>query len=58
MIAQSLRRQRGAWRLGVRYLAALGLTAFFLFPVYWLFMISFKTPEEIFASPPTWIANN
>ena len=26
----------------------------FLFPIYWLFAISFKTPEEIFASPPVW----
>ncbi|NJR13857.1 MAG: carbohydrate ABC transporter permease, partial [Phyllobacteriaceae bacterium] len=31
---------------------------FFLFPIYWLFMISFKTPEEIFASPPTWVAES
>ena len=27
---------------------------FFLFPIYWLFMISFKTAEEIFAYPPKW----
>ena len=26
----------------------------FLFPIYWLFMIAFKTPEEIFSSPPAW----
>ena len=26
----------------------------FLFPIYWLFTISFKTPEEIFAYPPVW----
>ena len=26
----------------------------FLFPIYWLFAISFKTPEEIFAYPPVW----
>ncbi|MDJ0969358.1 MAG: carbohydrate ABC transporter permease [Kiloniellales bacterium] len=41
-------------RLAVRYAAAVALTALFLFPIYWLFMISFKTPEEIFASPPVW----
>ena len=47
----SLRRRRSlAWRT----LAALALTAFFLFPIYWLFMISFKTPEEIFSFPPRW----
>ncbi len=45
-------------RLALRYLIALALTAFFLFPIYWLFMISFKTPEEIFASPPSWIAGS
>ena len=37
-----------------RTLAAVALTTFFLFPIYWLFMISFKTPEEIFAFPPRW----
>ena len=41
-------------RLALRYLARWRCTAFFLFPIYWLFMISFKTPEEIFASPPAW----
>ena len=36
-------------RLALRYLAAVLLTVIvFLFPVYWLFMISFKTPDEIF----------
>ena len=38
-------------RLPLRYAAAIALTLFFLFPIYWLFMISFKTPEEIFALP-------
>jgi multiple sugar transport system permease protein len=43
-------------RLGsaVRTLAACVLTLFFLFPIYWLFMISFKTPDEVFAYPPKW----
>jgi multiple sugar transport system permease protein len=40
--------------LGLRYLAAVVITVLFLFPVYWLFIISFKTPEEIFAFPPVW----
>ncbi|HNB26082.1 MAG TPA: carbohydrate ABC transporter permease [Alphaproteobacteria bacterium] len=40
--------------LALRYLAALALTIFFVFPVYWLFIISFKTPDEIFAFPPVW----
>jgi len=40
--------------LSLRYAAAVALTLFFVFPVYWLFIISFKTPEEIFAFPPAW----
>ncbi len=40
--------------LALRYLAAVIITVAFLFPVYWLFIISFKTPEEIFAYPPVW----
>ena len=40
--------------LALRYAAAILLTIFFVFPVYWLFTISFKTPDEIFAFPPVW----
>jgi multiple sugar transport system permease protein len=40
--------------LALRYAAALALTLFFVFPVYWLFIISFKTPAEIFHFPPVW----
>ena len=46
--------RRRTLRLTARYAAAIALTVVFLFPVYWLFMISFKTPEEIFHSPPVW----
>jgi multiple sugar transport system permease protein len=42
------------WKLGLRLAAAVAITLFFLFPIYWLFMISFKTAEEIFAFPPKW----
>ena len=38
-----------------RYLVAIAVTLFFLFPVYWLFAVSLKTPQEIFASPPVWL---
>jgi multiple sugar transport system permease protein len=41
-------------RLASRYLLAALLVVVFLFPVYWLFSISFKTPDEIFAFPPVW----
>jgi multiple sugar transport system permease protein len=40
--------------LALRYAAAVALTLVFIFPVYWLFIISFKTPDEIFAFPPKW----
>ena len=49
----SLRRRR-AVKLALRYVAAVALTVFFLFPIYWLFMISFKTADEIYAYPPVW----
>jgi multiple sugar transport system permease protein len=37
-------RRREARSLAWRYLAAVLITGFFLFPIYWLVMISFKTP--------------
>ncbi|MEY9590638.1 multiple sugar transport system permease protein [Bradyrhizobium yuanmingense] len=46
---------RKARILAVRYLGACIVTLLFLFPVYWLFMISFKTPDEIYHVPPLWI---
>ena len=48
-----MRADRGAG-LALRYTAVLTVTILFLFPVYWLATISFKTPAEIFASPPVW----
>jgi len=46
--------RRRTWRLIARYAVSVAVTLLFLFPVYWLFMIAFKTPEEIFHSPPVW----
>jgi len=40
--------------LALRYVAALAITTIFIFPIYWLAIISFKTPNEIFAFPPVW----
>lgn len=40
--------------LAFRYVLAIAITILFVFPVYWLFIISFKTPDEIFAYPPVW----
>ena len=48
-----LHRRKG-FRLSLRYLVAILLVVIFVFPVYWLFIISFKTPDEIFAFPPVW----
>jgi multiple sugar transport system permease protein len=48
-------RRPGHSSLAWRYLAAIAVTVFFLFPVYWLFAVSLKTPAEIFASPPVWV---
>ena len=47
-------RQRKRMRLALRLAAAVVLVVFFLFPLYWLFMMSFKTADEIYAYPPVW----
>jgi multiple sugar transport system permease protein len=47
-------RRRAATRLALRYVAVIAVLLVFLFPIYWLFIISFKTPDEIFAFPPVW----
>lgn len=52
---RSARRRR---TLTFRYLGAVALTVAFMFPVYWLFMISFKTPDEIYHVPPIWFPAN
>ncbi|MGH6938686.1 carbohydrate ABC transporter permease [Hypericibacter sp.] len=49
-----MKGRRAATTLGLRYAAAAAVTFVFLFPIYWLFIISFKTPDEIFAFPPVW----
>lgn len=46
--------RRKSTRLAVRYAIAAMLTVIFIFPIYWLFIISFKTADEIFAFPPVW----
>ena len=56
MTAMRVRRRTAL--LAGRYAAATALTVVFLFPVYWLFIISFKTPEEIFAFPPRWLPDS
>jgi multiple sugar transport system permease protein len=51
-MANPARRER--LQTGLRLAAAVLVTLFFLFPIYWLFMISFKTADEIFSYPPAW----
>jgi multiple sugar transport system permease protein len=46
--------RRKETKLVFRYLTAASLVVIFVFPIYWLFAISFKTPGEIFAFPPVW----
>ena len=46
--------RRRTVKLAMRYVGAIVVTLLFLFPVYWLFMISFKTADEIYAYPPVW----
>ncbi len=53
MSALTFHRRPGL-RLAFRYVLATMLVIVFVFPVYWLFSISFKTPDEIFAFPPVW----
>jgi len=40
--------------LFARFLTAFSLVAVFLFPIYWLVIMAFKTADEIFAYPPVW----
>jgi len=47
-------RRRDAGATATRMGAAVLVAILFLFPVYWLFVMSVKTPEEVFASPPVW----
>jgi multiple sugar transport system permease protein len=36
------------------YASSLAITLLMLFPVYWMFAVSLKTPREIFKYPPVW----
>ncbi len=47
-------RRRDRWTVLSRMLAAVLIAVAFAFPIYWLFIMAFKTPEEVFASPPVW----
>jgi multiple sugar transport system permease protein len=46
------RRQRRRVGDGIAYAVAVAATVVTLFPLYWLFVISTKTPRDAFKSPP------
>jgi ABC-type glycerol-3-phosphate transport system permease component len=45
---------RANQRMMLRFIVGLAVLVVFLFPVYWLFITSLKSPGEIFARPPVW----
>src|SRR5881227_1993253 len=50
-------RRRQALRIGgeiVRYSFLLLTLSIFVFPIYWIFTIAFKSSDEFMTSPPTW----
>ena len=47
-------QMRHTVRMALRLVLAVLVTLVFLFPIYWLFIISFKTPDEIYSYPPKW----
>ena len=49
------RRQRRRIGTGFAYVIAIGAVLLTLFPLYWLFVISTKTPREAFETPPALI---
>lgn len=45
-------------RTAAKLAAVAALLLFFMFPIYWLFAISIKTPDEIYSSPPVWLPDS
>ncbi|BDZ44535.1 carbohydrate ABC transporter permease [Naasia aerilata] len=50
--APRVHRTRRKWHLTAIGIVLVGL---FIFPLYWMITTSVKTPDELFASPPTWV---
>lgn len=59
MTATALPTKQISWRkLGgyfIRYLIVAFALIFFLFPIFWVATIAFKSPEEYFRNPPVWL---
>ena len=49
------RRRRGQIEVTISYIVAIAAVIVTLFPLYWLFVISTKTPREAFQTPPSLI---
>jgi multiple sugar transport system permease protein len=47
-------RAGGPFRGIAWYATTIAIVLVFLFPVYWIFAVSLKTPREIFKFPPAW----
>jgi multiple sugar transport system permease protein len=47
-------RREAPFKTAAWYASSLFILAVALFPIYWMFMVSLKAPEEIFKSPPVW----
>ncbi|MGQ9787255.1 MAG: hypothetical protein ACUVSJ_12440, partial [Anaerolineae bacterium] len=48
-------RTRKLLASSIRYVVAVVALAFFLFPILWIMLTAFKTPNEFLKSPPVWI---
>ena len=42
----------------IRYVVALVALVFFMFPIVWIILTAFKTPNEFLTTPPVWIPKN
>lgn len=49
---RGLKSERPKWHLTAVAIVVVGM---FLFPLYWLVSTSFKSPEQLFTKPPTWV---
>jgi multiple sugar transport system permease protein len=47
-------KRKPLWHGIVWYAGSIAILVVMLFPIYWMFMVSLKLPEEIFKSPPVW----
>lgn len=53
MITSRLGGQR-ITHYALRYLIVLAAFLFFMFPIYWIATMAFKSPDEYFRNPPVW----